>query len=414
MDPLDIGRIVLGVILLVGGAELLVRGAASLATRAGLSSLVVGLTVVAAATSAPELAVTLGAVLDGETGLAIGNVVGSNIANILLILGASALIAPLVVRRVLVRMDVPYLIGLSILTLVFALDGGISRLEGGILLLLLAAHTALALWLSRRETDGRTAEAKDAPGRDPSEKPAAGGPAPGPGATPDTPRAAAKGPWRVLLSAYRNPGVLVSILLVAVGVGLLVLGARVLVAGAVSIASAMGVSGLVIGLTVVAAGTSLPELATSIIAALRGERDIAVGNIVGSCIFNLGLVLGLPAVLAPGGGGLQIPGPAIALDIPLMIAASVALAPVAFTGYRVGRREGGLFLALYLAYVGFLVLDATRHEALDGFTTVMVALVLPLVLLTLVGTVAFDLGRRRERKAAAAGQDEEIDRAWRS
>lgn len=125
-------------------------------------------------------------------------------------------------------------------------------------------------------------------------------------------------------------------------------------------------------------------------------------------------MLGLPALLAPGGGGLAIPAPAIALDIPLMIAAAVALLPVAFTGYRVGRREGGLFLALYLAYVGFLVLDATRHEALEGFTTVMVVLVLPLVLLGLVGTVAFDLGRRKERRLAGPDEGEEIDRAWRS
>ncbi|QFG67623.1 calcium/sodium antiporter [Ornithinimicrobium pratense] len=414
MELLDVGRIVLGVVLLVGGAELLVRGAASLAVRAGMSSLVVGLTVVAAATSTPELAVTLGAVLDGETGLAIGNVVGSNIANILLILGASALIAPLAVRRVLVRMDIPYLIGLAILTLFFALDGRISRLEGGILLLLLGVHTALALWLSRRDGDGQAGEGKDAAGREPPGEPTAPrSPGPGQGATATKPRSLAKGPWQVVLAAYRNPGVLVAILLVVVGVGLLVLGARVLVTGAVNIASAMGVSGLVIGLTVVAIGTSLPELATSLIAALRGERDIAVGNIVGSCIFNLGLVLGLPALLAPG-GGLEIPGPAIALDIPLMIAATVALAPVAFTGYRVGRREGGLFMALYIAYVGFVVLDATRHDALEGFTTVMVVLVLPLVLLTLVGTVAFDLGRRKERKAADAGQDDEIDRAWRT
>ncbi|WP_131103514.1 calcium/sodium antiporter [Ornithinimicrobium sufpigmenti] len=413
MDLLDVGRIVLGMVLLVGGAELLVRGAASLATRAGLSSLVVGLTVVAAATSTPELAVTLGAVLDGETGLAIGNVVGSNIANILLILGVSALVAPLVVRRVLVRMDVPVLVGLSVLTLVFALDGRISRLEGVILVVLLALHTGLAVWLSRRDGDGQPDGGKDAPGRESSVERTAGKSTQGQGATATTPRGSARGPWQVMLAAYRSPGVLVSVLLVAAGVGLLVLGSRVLVTGAVNIASAVGVSGLVIGLTVVAIGTSLPELATSVIATLRGERDLAVGNIVGSCIFNLGLVLGLPAVLAPG-GGLEIPAPAIALDIPLMIAAAVALLPVAFTGYRVGRREGALFVALYAAYVGFLVLNATQHQALEGFTTVMVVLVLPLVLLTLVGTVAYDLGRRRERNLGSADPDEEVDRVWRS
>lgn len=419
MELLDVGRILLGVILLVAGAELLVRGAASLATRAGMSSLVVGLTVVAAATSTPELAVTLGAVLDGEAGLAIGNVVGSNIANILLILGISALVAPLVVRRVLIRMDVPYLVGLSILTLVFALDGRISRLEGAILLVLLLVHAGLAIWLSRREHDGHAGADRSSPGESTGSPAAPAGPTSATESTSEGRAASSAGPgpatgfWRVLLAAYRNPGVLLSIVLVAVGVGLLVLGARVLVTGAVNIASAMGVSGLVVGLTVVAVGTSLPELATSVIATLRGERDIAVGNIVGSCIFNLGMVLGLPALIAPG-GGLEIPAPAIALDIPLMIAAAVALLPVAFTGYRVGRREGGLFVTLYGAYVGFLVLDATRHEALEGFTTVMVVLVLPLVLLTLVGAVAFDLGRRRERRLAQAEDDDQIDRAWRT
>lgn len=366
MELLDVGRIVLGVILLVGGGELLVRGASSLAVRAGMSSLVVGLTVVAAATSAPELAVTTGAVLDGETALAIGNVVGSNIANVLLILGISALAAPLVVRRVLVRMDVPVLVGLSLLTLLLALDGEIGRGDGIVLLGLLVVHAVLAVVVSRRDPDVQ--EGQSAP---------SGG-----------------------------PGVLVSVALVAVGVALLVLGARVLVTGAVSIATGLGVSGLVVGLTVVAVGTSLPELATSVIATIRGERDLAVGNIVGSCIFNLGMVLGLPALLAP--GGLAVPAAAVALDLPLMIAAAVALAPVVFTGYRVGRREGGLFLLLYAAYVGYVVLDATSHDALQGFTTMMVLFVLPLVALALFGAVAYDLGRRKERRQAV--QDQVPDR----
>lgn len=365
MDLLDVGRIVLGVILLVGGGELLVRGASALAERAGMSSLVVGLTVVAAATSAPELAVTTGAVLDGETDLAIGNVVGSNIANVLLILGISALAAPLMVKRVLVRMDVPVLIGLSLLTLLLSLDGKIGRVDGGVLVGLLIAHAVLAVLVSKRDKAAEEGQ------------PAAG-------------------------DGGRRPRALVSVLLVAVGVGLLVVGARVLVTGAVNIATGLGVSGLVIGLTVVAVGTSLPELATSVIATIRGERDMAVGNIVGSSIFNLGLVLGLPAILAPG-GGLDVPAAAVALDLPLMIATAVALAPVVFTGYRVGRREGGLFLLLYAAYVGYVVLDATAHDALEGFTTIMVIFVLPLVALALFGAVAYDLGRRKERRLAAQG-----------
>ncbi|MGD8149200.1 calcium/sodium antiporter [Ornithinimicrobium sp. Y1694] len=372
MDLLDIGRVLLGVILLVGGGELLVRGASSLARRAGLSSLVVGLTVVAFATSAPELAVTLDAVFDGQPELAVGNVVGSNIANVLLILGISALITPLTVKRQLVRLDVPAMVGLSAIALVLAIGGAISPVGGVVLVTLLLAHTVLTVLVSRREARREQRRARRL-----SREPNSGGD-----------------------GSEATHGVLVSIVLVAVGVGLLVLGARVLVVGAVNIAESLGVSGLVIGLTVVAIGTSLPELATSIIAAARGEQDMAVGNIVGSCIFNIGIVLGLPAIIAPGGEGIAVPGAAIALDLPLMIASALALAPVVFTGYAVARWEGAVFLALYAAYLAFVVLNSTRHEALDGFTFVLAAFLLPLVAVTLVATTLYEVKRRRERRAA--------------
>lgn len=364
MDLLDVGRILLGLVLLVGGGELLVRGASALARRVGLSPLVVGLTVVSVATSSPELAVTIGATLDGQPDLAVGNVVGSNIVNVLLILGISALVLPLEVREQLVRLDVPVLVLLSGLLLVLALDGGISAGEGVLLLVLVVAHTVLTVLASRRR--GR------APEDDGTEAP---------------PRPA-------------GASLLVSVVLVAVGVALLVVGADQLVTGAVSIAGALGVSGLVVGLTVVAVGTSLPELAASVIAALRGERDIAVGNVVGSCIVNIGLVLGLPAVISA--GGLPVPAAAIALDIPLMIAAAVALLPVVLTGFRVARWEGALFILLYAAYVAYVVLDALDHDALQGFTLVMVLFVLPLVVISLVSTVAFEVGVLRGRREAQA------------
>ncbi|BDZ41439.1 hypothetical protein GCM10025865_07380 [Paraoerskovia sediminicola] len=162
--------------------------------------------------------------------------------------------------------------------------------------------------------------------------------------------------------------------------------------GASNIATSLGVSGLIIGLTVVAIGTSLPELATSVIAVLRGQRDLAVGNVVGSCIANIGLVLAVPALLSA--DGIPVPDAALALDIPLMVAAAVALAPVAFTGFTVQRWEGALFVGLYAAYMTTVVLDAAGHDALSGFTWVMTAFVLPLVVLTLATTVAYDLGRR--------------------
>ena len=185
-------------------------------------------------------------------------------------------------------------------------------------------------------------------------------------------------------------------LLVVLGIALLVAGATLLVEGAVSIATSLGVSSLVVGLTVVAVGTSLPELATSVIAVRRGERDLAVGNVVGSNIFNIGVVLGLPALISP--GGIPVSGAAVALDIPVMLAAAVALLPIAFTGFAVARWEGALFVALYAAYTGYVVLAATEHDALEGFTWTMAWFVLPLVALTLAVFTAYEIGLRRGRR----------------
>lgn len=372
MDLLDIARIVAGLILLVAGGEVLVRGASSLASRMGISPLVVGLTVVSVATSAPELAVTVGAVLDGQPDLAVGNVVGSNIANVLLILGIAALVLPLAVREQLVKIDVPVMVGLSVVLLLVALDGRISTLEGGLLLLAMAVHTVVTVVAGRRAERAAVRKRRGTAAEDGGGRP------------------------------LRVP---VALLFVLLGVALLVGGANLLVTGAVSIAEGLGVSSLVIGLTVVAVGTSLPELAASVIAAVRGERDLAVGNVVGSCIANIGLVLGLPALLAP--VGLPVPAAAISLDIPILVATSIALAPVVLSGFTVARWEGGLFVALYLAYTAFVVLNATRHAALEGFETVMVLFVLPLVGLTLLVTAGRELrtlaGRRRARVTHPAG-----------
>lgn len=342
---------------------MLVRGASSLAARVGISPLVVGLTVVSAATSAPELAVSVGASLQGQPDLAVGNVVGSNIVNILLILGASALVLPLAARQQLVRLDIPVMVAMSLLLLVLAGGGRIGPGAGALLVALVASYVTLTVVVSRRAA-GRTGSA----------------------ASPASPESS-------------GPGLLVSLLLVAAGVGLLVIGADLLVTGATGIATAFGVSGLVVGLTVVAIGTSLPELATSIIAALRGQRDLALGNVVGSNIFNIGFVLGIPALIAP--GGLPVPPAAVALDIPLMVAAAVTLLPVVITGFRINRWEGGLFVLLYAAYTTYVVLDAVGHDALQGFTTVMVAFVLPLVAVTLVAAVGYEFGRRRASSADA-------------
>ena len=342
---------VAGGALLIGGAELLVRGASRIAIAAGISPLVVGLTVVAFGTSAPELAVTVGSSYAGEADVALGNVVGSNIFNILFVLGLSALIAPLVVNEQLVRLDVPLMIAASVLVLLLGMDGGIGNLDGALLFAGVLAYTIFLIRQSRRATAAETAEAA-----------AAGG------AVEEADRSG--GSWGV------------NLLLIAGGLALLVLGARWLVTAAVETAEALGVSQLVIGLTIVAAGTSLPEVATSVLASIRGERDIAVGNVVGSNLFNLLAVLGLGSLVAP--EGVPVPPGALTFDIPVMIAVAIAALPIFFTGYSIARWEGAVFLGYYVAYTVYLVLDATEHAALDELGAAMTWFVLPLTALTLL------------------------------
>ncbi len=374
MSALDVGRVLLGFLVLVGGGELLVRGASAIASRWGLSPLVVGLTVVAVGTSTPELAVSVGAVLRGEMDLAVGNVVGSNIANVLLILGVAALVLPLAVKEQLVRIDVPAMIVASMALLFCALDGVISTVDGVLLLGLMLVHTILTLALSRRASSPEPEVLVQSATKELQKA----------STDENTPR---EGAGSVVTLA--TPTALV---LVLGGIALLAGGANLLVTGAVNVATSLGVSGLVVGLTVVAVGTSLPELVTSVVAALRGQRDIAVGNVVGSCIANIGLVLGLPAVFTS--GGIPVAPAAIAVDIPLLLAAAVAVAPIALTGFTVQRWEGALLIGLYLAYAAYVVLDATGHQAQSGFTWTMTLFVLPLVALTLMTTVGYDLRRR--------------------
>lgn len=366
MNVLDIVMVVAGLVLLVLGGEGLVRGASTLAAKVGLSPLIIGLVVVSAATSAPELAVTIGAVLDGEPDLAVGNVVGSNIVNILLILGITAMISPLIIKRQIVRFDIPVMVGISILLVIVSLDGRISVLDGSLLLTVLIMHVVVSIVVGRREVAA-------------------------PDLKPVEPALNSK-PVKLWLA----------IILLAAGIGLLVFGAQLLVTGAVNIATNLGVSSLVIGLTVVAIGTSLPELATSIIAIRRGERDMAVGNIVGSNIFNIGIVLGLPAIIF--GEGIPVPAAAIALDMPLMLATAIALLPIAFTGFVIARWEGSMFVALYVAYTAYLVLASTQHDATGGFTAVMLWFVLPLVAVTLIAVTSFEAGLLRERSSIRASE----------
>lgn len=341
----------LGVTALVVGAEALVRGASKLALSLGISPLVVGLTVVAFGTSAPETTVSVSAVLSGQTDIAVGNVVGSNIFNVLLILGLSAVIAPLIVDAQVIRQEVPIMIGASVLLLAFALDGRIVMFESAFLFILLVTYTGFLVVQSRRQSAAVNAEYESE--IHPADKDA----------------------W--------DASVWVQILLVIAGLVLLVIGSRWLVSAAVGFARHLGVSELVIGLTIVAAGTSLPEVAASVSAALKGERDIAVGNVIGSNLFNILGCVGA-AGLASGAAGLVIAPSIITFDIWVMLAAAVACLPIFLTGREIARWEGGLFLLYFGAYVGYVILDAQEHDQLAAYSTVMLSFVVPITVVTLL------------------------------
>ncbi len=339
-------RFVLGLAALVAGADILVRGASQLARSLGVSSLVIGLTVVAFGTSAPELFISVLSLLKGQADLSVGNVVGSNIANILLILGSSALLAPLVVSAQLVRLDVPIMIGASFLVFLLSLNGKLGRWDGAVLVIVLVVYTLSLIRLQKRQIDSEDGDQRTV--------------------------TVTGSPLKAILQVAMILG----------GLALLVWGAGWLVDAAAIIARALGVSELVIGLTVVAGGTSLPELATSLIATFRGARDIAIGNVVGSCILNLLMVLGIAGLVAP--NGIELNPAVISFDMPVMIAVSVACLPIFFTDHLIARWEGALFLGYYVAYTVFLILQASRHAALPLFSNVMMAFVIPLTVITLL------------------------------
>ena len=350
-------HLVLGLGVLTLGAEALVRGASRLAAMAGISSLVIGLTIVAFGTSAPEMVVSVKAGLAGNADISLGNVVGSNIFNVLLILGACAVLAPLMVARQLVRLEVPIMIGASALLWVLALGGRLGFVHGLVLFALIVTYTVWTIRRSRREVAAERRESAEAP------------------------------PVVTAAAVGR------SVLYVAAGLALLVLGAGWFVDGSVALARVLGVSDLVIGLTIVAAGTSMPELATSVVATLRGERDIAIGNIVGSNIFNVLAILGVAGVISP--GGLTVSSALLAFDIPVMTAVAVACLPIFWTGYSIARLEGMLFLAAYGAYTAYLVLQAQHHDALPAFAEAMLAYAIPLAVLGIGVSVWRSLRSRR-------------------
>jgi len=330
----------------------LVKGASSVAARFGIAPIVIGLTVVAFGTSAPEFAVSVQGALSGNSDVAIGNVVGSNTFNILFVLGLSAVIGSLTIEQRIIKRDIPILMVLSIAIYGLIWNDVVGRLEGVVLFIGIITYT---LWLLRgarkAESEKVTAEYEEAMQQVEGET--------------------------VAKPLYFQIG------LVVVGLGLLILGSRFLVSSATTIAEAFGVSDLVIGLTVVAAGTSLPELATSVMAAYRGQRDIAVGNVVGSNIFNLLAVLGASAAVSS--EGIAVNRELIRLDYPVMLAATLVLIPICWNGFAIKRWEGALLTAFYIAYVAYLVMDAGDSTAPELFRTMMM-IVIPVVMLAFTAT----------------------------
>lgn len=342
-----------GLVILTIGADVLVRGASRIALLLGISPLVVGLTIVAFGTSAPELAVSIGAALEGKADIALGNVVGSNIFNVLVILGLSALIAPLVVHQQLIRLDVPLMIYASVLVWLFAKDGVLSLWEGSFLAFMIVGYTAFLIVQSRRESAEVQKEMANEAGEIPKPEPKE---------------------WVL------NP------ILIAVGLAMLVFGSSWLVDGATTVARNLGVSELVIGLTIVAAGTSLPELATSVMAAIKGERDIAVGNIVGSNIFNVFSVLGFSTIVA--GGNVAVSPSLLAVDVPVMIGVALSCLPVFVSGYMITRWNGLIWIAMYCIYLLYLVWTAQSNPQAATVANIALEYILPVVaLLWVIGLV---------------------------
>lgn len=358
----NIAYMVAGLAILVFGADWLVKGSSRLALAFGISPLVVGLTIVAFGTSAPELAVSVTSAYAGSSDLAVANVIGSNLFNTLFILGASALVAPLIVHQQLVRMDVPIMIGTSLLLLVLAADGRLGLWDSTLLAGLVIAYTVFLIVESRRESSAKVVAeyaegAADAAGNQAGSLP-------------------------------------MNLLLLAVGLAGLVFGSKLLVAGAIDFARLLGVSEVVIGLTIVAAGTSLPELATSVVAAFKGERDIAIGNVVGSNIFNICSVLGFSGFASL--GALTVTPAMIAVDIPLVIGTALICLPFFRVGYQFTRANGAVFLGSYALYVVYLVLRETANPNLAAYSAVLFGVVIPAII---VGTVVVSV-------AALRGEDQ--------
>lgn len=336
--------------MLIIGAELLVRGASSLAFISGVSPLVVGLTVVAYGTSAPEVMIGIQSALNEQTDVTLGNIIGTNIFNVLFVLGFAAMVVPLQVSPQLIRFDVPLMIMVSVLFLFLSLDGTLSRVEGGLLVSVLLGYTVWTVVKSR-----------SVPIDDPA--------APNLSTSNHPPRS-------------KSVQIVIDLGFLVAGLGCLVIGSEWFLQGAVSISRSLGVSELVIGLTIVAAGTSMPEVVTCVMAGLRGERDLAVGNIVGSSMFNILGVLGITSLVAA--NGIPVSEVALRFDIPVMIAVAFLCLPIFYTGHLISRWEAGLFLAYYAIYTASVVASATNPQLNRIYATIVLGVAIPVTILAMI------------------------------
>jgi len=319
-----------GLVVIVLGAEMLLRGASRIAGMLGVRPIIIGLTVVSVGTSTPELAVGIAAAIEGRGVMAAGNIAGTNIFNILFILGLSALLRPLPLHLLSIKLDVPVMIATALALIMMAWDGLLSREEGFALLFAAVIYTIALVHLSRNESPAMRREFAEEYGAQHT--------TPLPGATRPG-NNWRQGVWHALL--------------LLVGMALTVLGAELLVFSASSIAQAYGVSDAVIGLTILAIGTSAPELATTLVATFKDDRDVAIGNLIGSSIYNVLVILGLTCVIAP--GGIDVSREILWIDLPLAALVAIVCLPVFRSGQIVSRREGGLFVAVYLGYMGSLL-----------------------------------------------------------
>jgi cation:H+ antiporter len=335
-----------GLTLLTVGAEGVVRGGSRLAALFGIPPLIIGLTIVSIGTSAPELAVSIDAALQKELDITMGNIIGSNIANLLLILGICAVIAPLAINKKIVTFDTPFLIAVSGLTWFLANDLDISFLNGLVLLVVVVGYTAYLIYRAREK-----------------------------GGDAELPLEVDRETLSLEKNINRPKAFLISTLYLAVGGIMLTYGAELFVGAASQTARVFGVSQLVIGLTVVAVGTSLPEIATSVLASVRGELDIAVGNVVGSCIFNLVLVLGIAAVIEP----IRVSGPILDFDLPVMFFITLACWPIFIAYMTVSRGEGVLMLLSYFIYIVVVVLESLQSSYLPYILGMLGYVVIPFI-----------------------------------